>query len=383
MPVPLASPTDIFRMLTANIPDGSDTILKLAQVLNAQYEHDLDRKIKYGTPATPEVATTAKPLFAGARGFQVQERPVAGTAQGPQNIAPGPLQNPNDPSPLLEALPTPTQTTYVKPGTPAVLGLEQQKLNLDRLGKINDAGLEVDPNTAAGASLLQTNGIPPTAVKSKPGKPQETRVYYNPDTREFRDTPFEGAYPESLQKALEYRTAFSKEKTLQDQKLAGEMRAEERRLAAEDRKKIQTENKPLSGEAAKVESIAKTMIPEIEKLKAEFRTDYKGSLKGILLGTNRKLVKLFDNVSDKVGRLRSGGAINRDEEAKFKRQIASLGDMVFGSSQEALDALDGIITEATSVRDSIRPGSGGTTQSTANTGTSGVTPGGRKYQVIE
>lgn len=126
---------------------------------------------------------------------------------------------------------------------------------------------------------------------------------------------------------------------------------QERRAAA----RVEEANKPLSGEAAKVLSVAQTVVPEVEQLKEAFSKDYQRSVRGIVSGTDRRLVKLVDQVADKVGRLRSGGAINKDEEARFKRQIASLPDLAFGDPQNAIQALDGIITEAQQVAGSIRP----------------------------
>jgi murein DD-endopeptidase MepM/ murein hydrolase activator NlpD len=117
--------------------------------------------------------------------------------------------------------------------------------------------------------------------------------------------------------------------------------------------------KALSGDAAKVLSIAQTIVPEINQLKEAFRKNYKGSLTGIVTGTNRELVKLVDNVADKVGRLRSGGAINADEAARFKKQIAGLGDLVFGNADQAIAALDGILTEASQVASGISGQQGG------------------------
>lgn len=116
------------------------------------------------------------------------------------------------------------------------------------------------------------------------------------------------------------------------------------------------QNKPLSGDAAKVLTIAQTMVPEIQRLKEAFNNDYKGAILGISTGTNRELSKLVDNIADKIGRLRSGGAINKDEEARFKNQIVSLKDLAFGDSAGAIKALDALITEANSVASGIRGG---------------------------
>lgn len=113
--------------------------------------------------------------------------------------------------------------------------------------------------------------------------------------------------------------------------------------------------KPLSGEASKTFAIAQTLVPEINKLKEAFRGNFKGSIAGYVSGTDRVLVKLIDNVADKVGRLRSGGAINKDEEERFKRQIASYADLFFANENDVMDALDGILAEANLVSQGIDP----------------------------
>lgn len=113
--------------------------------------------------------------------------------------------------------------------------------------------------------------------------------------------------------------------------------------------------KPLSGDAAKVLAIAETIQPEINTLKQRFARDYKATLRGIVFGTDRELVKLVDQIADKIGRLRSGGAVNKDEEARFKRQIASLLDIPFGTADGAIKALDGLLNEARSVANDISP----------------------------
>lgn len=128
----------------------------------------------------------------------------------------------------------------------------------------------------------------------------------------------------------------------------------------------------MSGDAAKVSAIASTMIPEINTLKQRFTQNYKGALTGLLTGTDRELVKLVDQIADKVGRLRSGGAVNADEEARFKRQIASFMDLPFGNGQQAIEALDGLINEAQQVSSSVNPYySGNNYQQTDTQSTSG------------
>ncbi len=135
------------------------------------------------------------------------------------------------------------------------------------------------------------------------------------------------------------------------------VKVQEREAAAKEKEATQkvTGQKPLSGDAAKVKAIATTMIPEIQKLQEKFRTDYKKSLSGFVSGTDRELVKLIDQIADKVGRLRSGGAVNKDEEARFKKQLGSTMDIMFGNSEDAIGALDGLLGEAGIVLQGIEP----------------------------
>lgn len=113
--------------------------------------------------------------------------------------------------------------------------------------------------------------------------------------------------------------------------------------------------KSLSAEASKLSSITKTVQGEIETLMGFYEQNYKKSVAGIVTGTDRELVKLADQIADKIGRLRSGGAINKEEEARFMRQIASKADLLFGDKESALRALEGYLNEAKQVSDSIQP----------------------------
>lgn len=116
-----------------------------------------------------------------------------------------------------------------------------------------------------------------------------------------------------------------------------------------------TVNKALSGEASKVYAIATTMGEDIAKLRAGFKKDYRGAQRGILIGTDRDLRLAAERLADKVGRLRSGGAINKEEEARFMGQLASAANLAMGNSKASLNALDQIEEEAGIVARSIRP----------------------------
>ena len=118
-------------------------------------------------------------------------------------------------------------------------------------------------------------------------------------------------------------------------------------------------NKAMSGDASKVYSIASNLQPGLEQLRQAFKRDYRGTLHGILMGTNPELAKLASNVADQIGRLRSGGAVNPSEEKRFMDQIASRSDLVFGRLDAALAALDRYSSEAKSVADNLKPSGGG------------------------
>src|SRR6185436_14931819 len=132
-----------------------------------------------------------------------------------------------------------------------------------------------------------------------------------------------------------------------------------------------TVNKALSGEASKVYAIATTMGEDINKLRAAFQKDYRGSQRQLLMGTDRDLRLAAERLADKVGRLRSGGAINKEEESRFMGQIASWKSYGMGDSAAGLNALNQIEEEAGIVARSIRPQAGDGTPGT-------TTPGGQK-----
>lgn len=143
------------------------------------------------------------------------------------------------------------------------------------------------------------------------------------------------------------------------------------------------DTKPLSGEASKVYSVASTLVDDIESLKTAFRKDYTGAQAGILTGTNVSLADLASNIDDKIGRLRSGGAINKEEEARFRAQVASLRKMAFGSPEEGIQSLDRFASEARSVANGIKPGSktDNTGQPTQHKTGDKVTLGGKEVTI--
>jgi hypothetical protein len=116
--------------------------------------------------------------------------------------------------------------------------------------------------------------------------------------------------------------------------------------------KLQEQNenqvkKPLSGDAAKVATIAQSMIPEAQQLIEMYKKNPKETLAKIKTGWG-DAGRLADQVADKLGRMRSGGAVNKDEESRFKGQIARFSDAVTGP-ESAIKALNSLIDEAKGV----------------------------------
>lgn len=126
-------------------------------------------------------------------------------------------------------------------------------------------------------------------------------------------------------------------------------------LSAKSKADAATE-KPMFGEAAKIYALAETVQPEIEQLRERFKQDRVGTIQSILTGTDRGAVKLVDSIAEKYGRIHSGGVINKDEEAKFKRALGSWMDIPFGDDAEADASLNRILGEMRTVATSIKGG---------------------------
>lgn len=109
-----------------------------------------------------------------------------------------------------------------------------------------------------------------------------------------------------------------------------------------------------SGEAAKLRGIVNTLPSEIEQLRSILTGAGRVKMAEILSGADAATGRLIDQVADKVGRLRSGGAINKDEENRFKAQLLRKADLITGNTASALNALNGLEQEASQVAQGIR-----------------------------
>lgn len=131
--------------------------------------------------------------------------------------------------------------------------------------------------------------------------------------------------PIAIQKAGDENTYRSQILDLQKQRLELEKVKSEREAA-------QKAEKPLSAEAAKTLEIATGGVSAINELRDKVQQGAKIIAPQIF---DRDVAALRDDLADRLGRLRSGGAINAGEESRFKRLIPGPLD----SKQEKLNKL--------------------------------------------
>lgn len=114
--------------------------------------------------------------------------------------------------------------------------------------------------------------------------------------------------------------------------------------------------KPLSGEASKVNAIATTMEPELRALRGAYVLHGVNASRGISTGINRELVDLVGSISDKIGRLRSGGAISAEEADRFMSQIHHwTNSLPLSGPGASIKGIDRYLREAELVRQGIDP----------------------------
>jgi len=114
--------------------------------------------------------------------------------------------------------------------------------------------------------------------------------------------------------------------------------------------------KTLSGDAAKTYAIASTMQPELQALRQAYVEQGVAASRGISKGTNRVLIDLVDSISDKIGRLRSGGAIGEVEAERFLSQIHHwTNSLPFSGPQDSIKGIDRLMRESQLVIQGIDP----------------------------
>jgi hypothetical protein len=76
---------------------------------------------------------------------------------------------------------------------------------------------------------------------------------------------------------------------------------------------------------------------------------------GAVTGADATLTKSVKNAADLLGRLRSQGAINKQEEERFKDLILSWKDMVRGDPQAIRDSIASLRQEAQGISQRLTP----------------------------
>ena len=163
--------------------------------------------------------------------------------------------------------------------------------------------------------------------------------------------------PESLSQLRAIRdSSLSSKQQIDITRQEKEFRLKQQELAAtKEALKLPKPKKPLSGSDAKMMSIAKGLNRDLDVLDKAFKKDLKGTLAGIITGTDRKLTRVFNSAADRTGRLRSGGAINKDEAESFKSQIASVADLPFANLDDITFALNNLRQESKDVVEGVLP----------------------------
>jgi|GEM_PF-5324256 len=137
--------------------------------------------------------------------------------------------------------------------------------------------------------------------------------------------------------------------------------------------KTQSE-KPASAESAKVREIANSGLRQLDNLESLIINSSGGIDKHRMITEgplNTDVKFALDDLTDLIGRLRSGGAINSDEEARFKRLLPNIWD----SDETIRGKLAEFRTKFQGVSDGLSGGqNGGTMQVRSPDGTVGTIP---------
>lgn len=108
--------------------------------------------------------------------------------------------------------------------------------------------------------------------------------------------------------------------------------------------------KPLSGDAAKLSGYVSTLETQGNRLKQLIKDNGIRKVVFEYKKGNPAFVNLIEDVADAKGRLRSGGAVNKEESDRFKQPFTGLGNLVYGDNDAALNAIDQALAEAATVQ---------------------------------
>lgn len=108
--------------------------------------------------------------------------------------------------------------------------------------------------------------------------------------------------------------------------------------------------KPLSGDAAKLSGITDAIVTGAGELKQLVK---KYGARGIVArykAGDPGVANVINDLADGKGRLRSGGAVNVDEEARFKAPFTGASNMVYDNDAEMIKHIDRVLREAEVVK---------------------------------
>lgn len=116
--------------------------------------------------------------------------------------------------------------------------------------------------------------------------------------------------------------------------------------------------KPLSGDAAKLKGIVTSALTRAAELRAKVKQyGARGVVERFTTGSDPDLVNIIQDMGDLKGRLRSGGAVNPDENTRFISPFSAKSKFVFADDAAMLRAIDRMEQEARTVSDGMsRPG---------------------------
>lgn len=105
-------------------------------------------------------------------------------------------------------------------------------------------------------------------------------------------------------------------------------------------------DKGLSGDAAKLSGVASSAKAQGAKLDAMIREKGIRWVVAQYKVGNPDVSNIIDDLADAKGRIRSGGAVNKDEGDRFKKPFTGTGNLIFGNDEAALEAVAQIMGEA-------------------------------------
>lgn len=126
----------------------------------------------------------------------------------------------------------------------------------------------------------------------------------------------------------------------------------------------QEKPKGLSAEAAIKLSTVESLERELGTIQSRLTGDGEAPIGGLAFrmraagavsGYDASLTKSVKNAADLLGRLRSQGAISKNEEARFKDLILSWKDMIRGDPQAVRDSIASLRQEARGISSRIQP----------------------------